>query len=66
MDCDEPHMISNEKTQPIQWTERPTGALVAVASLWPNEMTIPFVIFYKAPRKGGSIHELNKLWDSHP
>jgi hypothetical protein len=24
-----------EKTQPIQWTERPTGALVAVNSLWP-------------------------------
>jgi hypothetical protein len=26
----------NEKTQPIQWTERPTGALVAVNSLWPS------------------------------
>ncbi len=25
-----------EKTQPIQWTERPTGALVAVNSLWPS------------------------------
>jgi hypothetical protein len=49
MDCHEPHMMSNEKTQPIQWTERPTGALVAVGSLWLNEMTIPFVIFYKAP-----------------
>jgi hypothetical protein len=29
-------MAPNEKTQPIQWTERPTGALVAVNSLWPG------------------------------
>ncbi len=35
MDCREPHPAPNEKTQPIQWTERPTGALVAVNSLWP-------------------------------
>jgi hypothetical protein len=35
IDCDEPHPAPNEKTQPIQWTERPTGALVAVNSLWP-------------------------------
>jgi hypothetical protein len=28
-----PHPAPNEKTQPIQWTERPTGALVAVNSL---------------------------------
>ncbi len=35
MDCDEPHLAPNEKTQPIQWTKRPTGALVAVGSLWP-------------------------------
>jgi hypothetical protein len=35
MDCHEPHPTSNEKTQPIQWTKRPTGALVAVNSLWP-------------------------------
>jgi hypothetical protein len=35
IDCDEPHPASNEKTQPIQWTERPIGALVAVNSLWP-------------------------------
>jgi hypothetical protein len=34
IDCDEPHPAPNEKTQPIQWTERPTGALVAVNSLW--------------------------------
>jgi hypothetical protein len=35
IDCDEPHPAPNEKAQPIQWTERPTGALVAVNSLWP-------------------------------
>jgi hypothetical protein len=37
IDCDEPHPAPNGKTQPIQWTERPTGALVAVNSLWPWE-----------------------------
>jgi len=31
-DCDEPHMAPNE-TQPIQWIERPTSALVATSSL---------------------------------
>ncbi len=36
MDCDEPHQMLNEKTQSIQWTERPTGALVAVSSPWPE------------------------------
>jgi hypothetical protein len=36
IDCDEPHPAPNEKTQPIQWTERPTGALVAINSLWLN------------------------------
>jgi len=35
MDYDQPHLTSNEKMQPIQWTERPTGALVAAGSLWP-------------------------------
>jgi hypothetical protein len=34
MDWDEPHLAPNEKTQPIQWTEWPTGALVAAGSLW--------------------------------
>jgi hypothetical protein len=34
MDCDELHLMLNEKTQPIQWTERPTGALVAAGALW--------------------------------
>jgi hypothetical protein len=33
IDYDEPHPALNEKTQPIQWTKRPTGALVAVNSL---------------------------------
>jgi hypothetical protein len=28
-------MVPNEKMQPIQWTERPTGALVAAGSLGP-------------------------------
>jgi hypothetical protein len=37
MDCDEPNLTSNEKTQPIQWTKRPTVALVVVGSLWPYE-----------------------------
>jgi len=35
MDCDEPHLAPNEKTPPIQWTERPAGALVTAGSLWP-------------------------------
>jgi hypothetical protein len=35
MDCHEPHPAPNEKTQPLQWTERPTGALVGANSLWP-------------------------------
>jgi hypothetical protein len=39
MDCDEPHPAPNEKTQGIQWTERPTGALVAAASLCPTPST---------------------------
>ncbi len=38
MDCDEPHPTSNEKTQPIQWTEQPTGALVAAGSFWSSSM----------------------------
>ncbi len=35
MDCDEPHLALNEKTQPIQWTEQGIGALVVTSSLWP-------------------------------
>jgi hypothetical protein len=36
MDCDEPHLTSNEKMQPIQWTEQPTSAFAAAGSLWPS------------------------------
>jgi len=36
MGSDEPRLTPNEKTQPIQWTEQPTGALVAAGSLWPG------------------------------
>jgi len=35
MDCDEPHLMLNGKTQPIQSIEWPTGALVVVGSLGP-------------------------------
>jgi hypothetical protein len=34
MDCDEPHLAPNEKTQPIQWTKWPINASVDVGSLW--------------------------------
>jgi hypothetical protein len=40
IDCDEPHPAPNEKTQPIRWTERPTGALVGANSLWPYISTL--------------------------
>jgi hypothetical protein len=43
IDCDEPHPVPNEKTQPIQWTERPTGALVAVDSLCPCVLIVPML-----------------------
>jgi hypothetical protein len=33
-------MTLNEKAQPIQWTERRTGALVAAGSLWPQFQTL--------------------------
>jgi hypothetical protein len=36
MDCHEPHPVPNENMQGIQWTERPTGALVAAGPLWPH------------------------------
>ncbi len=39
MDCDKPHLTSNEKTQPIQWTKQTTSALVAAGSLWPSWTT---------------------------
>jgi hypothetical protein len=40
MDCDEPHLAPNEKMHPIQWTERPTGALVAAGSLCPVKTSV--------------------------
>jgi len=36
MDCDEPHLVPNEETQPIQWIEQQTGALVVAGLLWPS------------------------------
>jgi len=47
MDCHEPHPAPNEKMQPIQWTERPTSALVVVNSLWP----ILCYVVYVHPKK---------------
>jgi hypothetical protein len=40
MDCDEPHVTSNEKMQPMQWIEWPIGALVATGSLWSTNKVI--------------------------
>jgi hypothetical protein len=37
--------VPNEKMQPIQWTERPTGALVAASSLWPCYSKIYLFMF---------------------
>ncbi len=34
MDCDEHHLVLNEKTQSIQWIEQSIGALVVARSLW--------------------------------
>ncbi len=48
MDCDGPHLAPNEKTQPIQWTERSTGALVAASSLCPKLGTWLLVLNYQA------------------
>jgi len=39
-DGEEPHLTPKEKTQPIQWTERSTGALVAAGSLWPFSTSV--------------------------
>jgi hypothetical protein len=39
IDCDQPHLMPNKKTEPIQWTEQPTGAWVATGSLWPSGTT---------------------------
>jgi hypothetical protein len=47
MDCDEPRLAPNEKTQPIQWTERSTGALVAAGSLWQRKIRTRKIELYK-------------------
>jgi len=57
MDCHEPHPVPNEKTQPIQWTERPTGALVAVNSLWPTMSTMRTVTKIYTKNKVFNINE---------
>ncbi len=54
MDHDEPNLMSNEKTKPIQWTERPTGALVVVGSLWPKTKVSELVFSLKFVVKGFS------------
>jgi hypothetical protein len=45
MDCDEPHLAPNEKTQPIQWTEWLTSAfLFAASSFWPNSSNMKLIL----------------------
>jgi hypothetical protein len=68
MDCDdELHLAPNEKTQPIQWTERPTGALVAAGSLCPpqqqviTEIRTPFISASAAP-EGVLISVMTRSW----
>jgi hypothetical protein len=55
MDCHEPHPAPNENMQGIQWTERPTGALVAAGSLWPNMWTLSSTLFWRVHYNGMSI-----------
>jgi len=59
IDYDEPHLAPNEKTQPIQWTERPTSALVAVNSLWPPPPTYLRKILNR-PKKMNAVN--TKVW----
>ncbi len=42
MNYDEPHLVPNEKTQPIKWTKRPISALVAIGSFWPFLIPVIF------------------------
>jgi hypothetical protein len=37
---------SDEKMQPIQWTERPTGAFVGVGLMWPKESSLLESLFW--------------------
>jgi hypothetical protein len=45
MDCDEPHVMPNEKLKPIQWIEWPISALVVVGSFWPKFCTIYQIVY---------------------
>jgi len=69
IDCHEPHPAPNEKTQPIQWTERPTGALVAINSLWPRTRPFQSLLFktvhdmvYKFNKKKVKSHAYHTFW----
>ncbi len=63
IDCDEPHPVPNEKTQPIQWTERPTGALVAVDSLCPCVLIVPMLC--SSINKISSNSQCRKCYATH-
>jgi hypothetical protein len=54
-DCHQPHQAPNEKMQGIQWTERPTAALVPAGSLWPNMWTLSSTLFWRVQYNGISI-----------
>jgi hypothetical protein len=57
IDYDEPHLAPNEKTQPIRWIERPTGALVAVNSLCPSSRA--FQRYQKRSKRNHCLEALN-------
>jgi hypothetical protein len=44
----------DEETQPILWTERPTGALMGAGSLWPQMPTKLLALCCKTPSYGES------------
>jgi hypothetical protein len=68
MGCDEPHPVPNEKTQPIQRTERPTDALVAAGSLWPcfsrRDFLLPATGFCGMLRSWVLGHSIYSLLDN--
>jgi hypothetical protein len=59
IDFDEPHLAPNEKTQPIRWTERPTGALVAVNSLCPSSRA--FQRYQERNKRNHCLEALNMI-----